>query len=66
MQVSNLRPLQYEGIEKHRLDFHLFNRIDRQLGLDHPAEQKVLLLNIRFHSDPIFQQQFFGVQTAHV
>ena len=31
------------GLGKHGFDFHRFNRVGGQFGLNHPADQKVLL-----------------------
>jgi hypothetical protein len=46
-------------------NFHRFNRVGRQLGLDHPADQKRLLFGQGFDRRPFGQQQFFGVQRVH-
>ena len=45
---------------KHRFEFHLFNWVGRQLGLYHPADQKVFLLGHGFQGGPFAQQPFLG------
>ena len=63
LEIAPWYDLGYLG--KHRFDFHQFNRIVRQLWLDHPADQVVLLLGHGRHGSPFAQQQFLGVQGIH-
>ena len=53
------------GLGEHCLDFYPFNRVRRQLGLNHTADQKVLLLGHGLHSRPFAEQQFLGGQGIH-
>jgi hypothetical protein len=53
------------GLGKHRLDFHGFNRGRGVIRLNHPADQKVLLLGHGLDGGPFGQQQFFGVEWVH-
>ena len=54
MQVSPSNDLR--GFGKHSFDFHFLNRVCRQFGLNHLADQKVLLVGHREHGCP------FGAQ----
>ena len=51
---------------EHGFDFHHLNRIGGHQRLNHPADQKVLLLGHRLHRRPFGQHQFFGVQWIHL
>ena len=53
------------GLGEHCLDFHILNRIGRLFGLNHTADQKVLLFGDGCDRSPLGQQQFFGVQRIH-
>jgi hypothetical protein len=53
------------GLGKHGLDFYQLDRGSGIVGLNHPADQKVLLLGHGLDGGPFAQQQFFGVQGGH-
>ena len=53
------------SLRKHRLNFHQLNRVGGKFGLNHTADQEVLLFGHGLDRGPLGQQKFFRVQRVH-
>ena len=53
------------GFRKYSFYFDQLNGLGGQIGLNHPADQEVLLFGQGFDCRPFGQKQFFGIDGVH-